>query len=264
MGLITLRPMNTSQSENDYRTNSISNLTDINTYAMSQNDVNSSISTYFSTSGISYINLVGADLPVSKTNGDIYHYSGRNCLAYYTDGLLQGITRDISTLAEPINITNTTTETQLFNPLTGTTKTIPANAWQVGRSYRFEICGIIGTGTPAGTGTIKMYLDTTEVASGTITIANGLTQASTLFKGEFTFTCSSTGTSGKLFPFGRLKLDLNGTSNTILAVTPTGATAGLVTFNSQAQHELKITWTWGTANASNSLIVNQGHIVVFC
>lgn len=45
-GLVPLRPMNVNQDETVYRNNTINNITDINTYALGQDDINSSISTY--------------------------------------------------------------------------------------------------------------------------------------------------------------------------------------------------------------------------
>lgn len=145
-------------------------------------------------------------------------------------------------------ITNTTTETTLFGTGVGTL-TFPANFWTVGRIVRINISGdIADTGNP--TAQVRVKLGATTVSDSTATTLAGLSGTEE-WDCKVTLVCESIGASGTIetnimFEYETTtgsspvrRFDIAGT-NTVYDTTASGA--------------VDVTFQWGTASASNTLV----------
>jgi len=147
-------------------------------------------------------------------------------------------------------ITNTTTETSLFDGATSVgTLSVPADAFVVGDSYHAKIGGFIDC--------LNNSDITIRVKSGSVILADtGIIQLPTMsnrvFEIELDFTIRTIGGSGvaSIITMGELNYVQNsGTSfegSNFCLLNNT-------TFDTTILNTLDITWEWATASASNSI-----------
>lgn len=152
-------------------------------------------------------------------------------------------------------VTNTAAETTIIGTGSGNV-TLPARFWEPGRTLKIVFSGSIAdTGTP--TGRVKLKLGaTTLVDTGALTLPT-ITGAAD-FYGEANIICRSK-TDELAVTGGSLVADMyisygtttaGGSDNNMYA--PVTVTSSVDTTVSAA---LDVTWQWGAASASNSLLV---------
>ncbi|MFE4671124.1 hypothetical protein [Streptomyces sp. NPDC056723] len=147
-----------------------------------------------------------------------------------------------------------TTATTVANTVTETavaTLTIPANDVVAGSIYRIEAWGIASvTGTPTFTVQARLggAAGTSMGTTGAITASTGVTNRA--WSATFDLVCITTGAAATWRPALSLYQDiavaaLPGQNRAILQT-------GTVTRDSTAANAMVLTWTWGTASASNT------------
>lgn len=144
-------------------------------------------------------------------------------------------------------IANTVAETTLLGTGKGTL-TFPANFWVIGRTIRYTIHGdFADTGNP--TTQIKIKLgSTTIIDSGAVTVTS-LTGTEKWSLSGF-LTCRTTGASGTIEATTDFEYETSVGSSPIEKFNIAGAST---TFDTTASGALDLTWTWGTASASNTI-----------
>ena len=152
-------------------------------------------------------------------------------------------------LASGQTVANTTTETVIAS------MTIPAADMIVGAIYRIKVWALASvTGTPTAVfrARISGVAGTLVGQSGTMTASSGVTNKP--MTAEIIINCISTGAAGTIR--GNLIC-----SNTLgVAGAPPSqpfwhedATSGTVTVDTTVARDLVLTWSWGTASASNTV-----------
>ena len=145
-----------------------------------------------------------------------------------------------------VTVANTVTETSIVGTGVGSV-TLPANFLAAGKTLRFKMFGTIGSVlTPTARIKIKIgsvvVIDTTALALLVITGTN-------IFETEAMITCRTAGASGTVFGQGLVFYYTSSTGLSGIA-TPNTTTS---TIDTTASQTLDVTFTWGTASASNTI-----------
>lgn len=149
---------------------------------------------------------------------------------------------------------NTTTETSIIGTGVGTLD-MPATAveadpvttvpfWFPGKTIRVRVMGYLSQLVAGPNRTVKLYLGSTALGTiGPVSTASAMTN--TGFSYEFLITCRTTGATGTAYTQG---LTLSNT----LGQNHVGSTS-TVTIDTTTGAALDVKFTWGTANASNTI-----------
>lgn len=155
-----------------------------------------------------------------------------------------GIAMAAATSVADGTVANSASEANLYGTLAGDS-ILPADSLSVGRMVRLTALGYMSnTGTPDITFTARV--NATDIADVTITTASGL--SNTFFKVEFLITCRTEGASGTLQGGGTVQIGTNvyGAVNTSTVVMDT-----------TQSNDVDLRVQWGTADASNTITVQQ-------
>lgn len=168
----------------------------------------------------------------------------------------------ISSQVDGTALTNTTTATSIIPP--AAKLILPANFFAIGKVLRLKASGRISTVvTSPGTLTLDVRFGSTVVANGGAMNLNTAAQTNATWSLEMVLTCRAIGTSANLMWTGEWKSRAIIGSATVAAggvtTTPLPDTAPAVgsNFDSTATQAVDFFATWGTANASNSILVHQ-------
>jgi len=149
---------------------------------------------------------------------------------------------------------NTTTETSIIGTGVGSLTPQPAAVstpptgvlpfWVIGKTVRVRVMGRLSQLVAGPNHTVKIYLGATALGTiGPYATASALTN--TGFSYEFLITCRTTGATGTVYTQGF-------TLNTTLGQNHMGATS-TVTIDTTASSALDVKFTWGTADAGNTI-----------
>jgi hypothetical protein len=157
----------------------------------------------------------------------------------------------IFTETADVQIADTLTETSMLGGGEGT-KTIPANFLKIGDTFHLEMSGYMDTvATPDAT--IRVKLGATTISSHTISLAT--IPADEFWDLHMCFVVRTTGASGTVTSSGKFEYMDSGTLKGIGLVA-----TGTTTINTTIAETIDITWEWGTAAATNDIVVQQAHI----
>lgn len=181
-----------------------------------------------------------AVLPPTQTFGD--------ALTRIVDTQFQAVTS--TTIA---NTTTLSTMTAMAG-LTGVgSTTFPAGWVAAGRSVRFTARGKYGTtGTPNWT--FALFLGTTTVLT-TGAVASPASQTNQTWSESCLATIVTTGGAGTVDASCDIFVSSNGINTAVIGFSTT--TAAAVTVDLTSQLTVNPVFTWGTANASNTLTINN-------
>lgn len=196
------------------------------------------------------INL--ASVSSSTTSGDVWRDSTQKGLSIFMNGIQQQVTTGIFTQTADATVANTTTETSIIGTGVGT-KTLPANFFIAGKTVRIRGGGKFSTkAAPTGNVTVKVKYGSTVIASYTLSTQVPDGASGQPFDYELIITCRTTGATGTVMMTGFLthfakSIGTNGRDWANL--NNGGATT---TIDTTASSALDVTWTWATADASNT------------
>lgn len=206
-------------------------------------------STALGDNGVGEIQLANATtVPTTNPTGGALIYANAGSVQLRNaQGLVRNVAGTISGANVQTTVANTVTETAIA------TLTIPANDMVVGAAYRIKAWGTASTtGTP--TMQFRALMGASPMAStGAITSTSGLSNKS--WSVEAYVTVLTTGTSGTTF--GHLDFPnafaSTGTGSPASATSVIQDGTAAVTTNTTISNTFTINFTWGTANASNTL-----------
>jgi hypothetical protein len=148
-------------------------------------------------------------------------------------------------------VANTGTETTLFSG-TGTL-TIPGSYLQVGSIIQIHLSGLLGSAVVLPTIKIKVYLNANVICDTTaVTLLAQLTAGG--WEANATLTCRTAAVAGKVN--GTLIMPMG------IANTPLQSALGDVTVDTTIDQVLDVKVTWGTADALNTITMNNGWVAV--
>lgn len=203
------------------------------------------------------VGYVAISAPGTLAEGMMWADSTQKAEIGFIDGIKQSRVGCIFTQTATQTIANTGTETSLFGTGIGTL-TLPANFFVIGKTVRIMGAGVFSSLITPGNVTIKIKLGSTVIATGTIT--NILASASNNafeFMGEIT--CRTTGASGTVMVNGNTDYDTGVLAQGTLSLNNAGATT---TIDTTASQILDVTFTWATANASNTISTTTASVEV--
>jgi len=144
-------------------------------------------------------------------------------------------------------VQNTVTETSLVGTGVGS-NTIKANSSGIGTTYRLSMCGFISnTGTPFAQ--VKVKIGSVTVFDTTSTGMFGIT-SNQPFKVNAVFTVRTLGASGTVIGQGEFEYATSASTQYQIMFQANTATS---TIDTTVDQTVDITFTWGTANDSNSI-----------
>lgn len=144
-------------------------------------------------------------------------------------------------------VQNTVTETSLVGTGVGSA-TIKANSSGIGTTYRLSMCGYISnTATPFAQ--VKVKIGSITVFDTTSTGMFGIT-SNQPFKVNAVFTVRTLGASGTVIGQGEFEYATSASTQYQIMFQANTATS---TIDTTVDQTVDITFTWGTANASNSI-----------
>ena len=144
-------------------------------------------------------------------------------------------------------VQNTVTETSLVGTGVGSA-TIKANSSGIGTTYRLSMCGFISnTGAPFAQ--VKVKIGSVTVFDTTSTGMFGIT-SNQPFKVNAVFTVRTLGASGTVIGQGEFEYATSASTQYQIMFQANTATS---TIDTTADQTIDITFTWGTANVSNSI-----------
>jgi hypothetical protein len=146
------------------------------------------------------------------------------------------------------NITNTTVETSLIGAGVGTL-TVPANAFKVGDSFVFKMCGHVSC---ANNETVHVRIKSNGIVIGDLGVFQMKITTNKHFELVSDFTITKIGGAGVAELFVNGQYSYNQNANTQLD----GVNFALVsntTFNTTITNTLTITAQWGSAKTDNSI-----------
>lgn len=149
-------------------------------------------------------------------------------------------------------VANTTTPTSLFNDAGAIgTRTIPANFLKAGTTIRIHMRGdLSNTGNP--TNTMDIELGGKTISSTTATLGTALSNS--ICEIEMDIVVRSIGSDGTVVGAGYAYV-VSGITRSLLATTP-------ITINTTESLSLDVVYTWGAANAANTLTMLTGSIEI--
>lgn len=155
----------------------------------------------------------------------------------------------ISSISSQVSITNTSIETTIA------TATISSSSLNEGSQLRFSFQGTHQNANSSGTLTFRMYIG--DNAGQTIQVASGNARSQTYMDFVGYSTIRSLGSSGTFISTGIYSIHTSVTAVTkayqgSASTSPVDTTGGTLT--------VKLTAQWATANASNSLLIQNASI----
>lgn len=214
-------------------------------------DSNLGLDTYYKADSIQTYSYFVFDMTTAEFTGDLI-VNGTNGIQV---GRATATTYDhrlIYNMLSSKTVANTTTPTSLFNDTSAIgTRTIPANFLRAGTTIRLHMRGdISNTGNP--TNTMSITLGGTTISSTTATLGVALTNS--ICEIEMDIVVRSIGTNGKVVAAGYAYV-VSGITRSLLATTP-------ITINTESDLALDVVYTWGAANAANTLTMLTGSIEI--
>ncbi len=189
--------------------------------------------------------------PGSLVEGDAWDDSVQKTMSVFISGIRNNMVGSIYSTTGDVTVANTVTETDLIDGSNFVgTKTIPANFFTAGKSFRIKARGFQST---TGTPTIRFRvriggLSGTIVAdSGAQTILKNLVNGG--FSVEAEITCRSVGSSGTVIGQGSCSVSADAASSAIFALVATSVS----TIDTTASQALFLTVEWGTAASGNTI-----------
>lgn len=177
------------------------------------------------------------------TDGMSWNDTTQKAHAVYEAGVKQMLVGTLFTQTNTVTVANTAAETAITGTGVGTL-TLPANFFVAGKTIRFYARGFHSS-TANPNVTVKFKLgSTTIMTTATVSGGNGSNDGFVAF-GDIT--CRTTGGSGTVIGQGQY-LELH-SSAAILGMVSTGTT----TIDTTASQAVSVTFTWGTASASNTI-----------
>lgn len=152
-------------------------------------------------------------------------------------------TATFASIAAPVVVQNTTTETPLVS------LTLPQGILQPGSTYRLVARGTVQTQATSGTLTFKPYLGGTAAAQTPQMISQGANVAASFWL-EMYVAVNTAGASGTYVAHGSGEIEFGSRVN--LQTSSTGTTA----IDTVTATTLKLTAEWATASATNILTVS--------
>lgn len=199
--------------------------------------------------------FTGLGTPGFGTDGFLWYDTVRKAHQVFADGIKQTLSTSLFTQTADKTVANTVTETSILGTGVGNL-TLPANFFVAGKTIRIYGEGYIADLlTPTGRVKFKLgstvILDSTAAALVTIT-GNGR------FEYEILLTCRTAGTTGTVYAQGDVRYYSLLTTANFIALLNTAAT----TINTTTSQVIDVTWTWGTANAANTITLTNATIEV--
>ena len=189
-----------------------------------------------------YLNQPSSAAPGSPANGDTWNDSTQKTFVDYPNGINQYRSGSVFVQTASQTVANTVTETTLTATGVGTL-TLPANFFVSGKTIRIKASGVVSdTGTPTNTVNIKLG-GTTVATTGAVAFSGALSNNAWFIEAEIT--CRTTGVGGTVFVQGRFDVEpgnFEGMPNTTTD-----------TVNTTTTLLIDVTFTWGTASASNTI-----------
>lgn len=158
----------------------------------------------------------------------------------------RGVTMGQDVITSTTTLANSVTESAAI-----ITSSHGANYLEVGKMEEIVLVGVLGQ-TAAGAGQLKVRVKYAGATILTVQTAVGTIAAATPFEFKAHTTCRSTGASGSMQINGHLWID--GVAN----VPDSRAT---ITIDTTTAQDTTITLQWTTANASNTVSVDQGRVL---
>jgi len=168
---------------------------------------------------------------------------------YVADKILSKV---IYSQVADVTVTNTITETTLFSGV-AEVRTIPANTLKVGDILCIETCGKMSTQNSSQTAQVKLKFNSVELLDSSQLTLSGVTMTNDLFVNRFIVKVTAIGATGSIACYGYTMIHTGTgiqsfTGREIVGVAKTiDTTQGIV---------IDETYTWGAANASNTITMS--------
>lgn len=199
------------------------------------------------------VNLPAGTAPSSPVAGDVWSDSTQKALTIREAGVNQNAVGTIFTATADKNINTTAAETTLFASGVGTL-TLPANFWAIGKTVRITMQGYYSQTGASPTRTLKVKIGSVAVCNTALTVFGGAV-TNKGFAVDVLVTCRTLGASGTVMGQGMVSLEGN--------ASPYGtATTATATVDTTASGALDVTWTWGTSDANNKVVVTNATVEV--
>ena len=208
------------------------------------------------------INILAGTKKTTPASGDVEN-DGQNILYTNSGTTRKALSGTVYSSAALQQVVNTTTETSLFNNTayytTPTIRNISANSFKVGSTIRIKMSGIVTTGSPTTSATLRLKLGGVTIATVVEPLANNMTNY--YFDKEITLVCRTTGATGTAIYQGRSFIcSPTGTQPLFLPIQSTTA----FTLNTTQNNTIDLTFQWDAASATNDLKVDTATIEVLC
>ena len=134
---------------------------------------------------------------------------------------------------------------------------ISANSFKIGKAIRIKMSGIVSTGSPTTSATLRLKVGGVTIAAVSEPLANNMTNY--YFEKEITIVCRTTGSSGTGIYQGKSFIcSSTGTSPSYLPIT----TSTTFTLNTTQANIVDLTFQWDAASASNDIKVSTATIEI--
>lgn len=206
----------------------------------------------------SSVTLGGMAAPSSPGNGTLWHDSSQKAFIGSVAGATQTLQGTLFTVIADSSVSNSNVETNLIGAggqnLHGVSL-LPANFFTPGKTVHVVARGYMSNNNAVNV-TAKLYVGTTLIAS------HGPTSLSTLSSATWTLdgiiTCRTAGASGTLQTQAQMPVAVSPATSYQLHMNNT-ETAGVDT---TAAQQLKLSFTYGTANSNNKSTLTSGYAEV--
>jgi len=174
-----------------------------------------------------------------------------------TANKITGVAKEIYNQISNVTITNTVTETSLLSG-NASTRTIPANSLSAGDIVIIEAMGTLTTVNNSQTAQVKVKLNSSDLAgSSQLQLDTTSALSNDLFVNRFYIKFSAVGASGSAQLIGYTMIH-PGTG--IVQPKMRELVSSAITINTTQNIVIDETYTWGSANAGNSITMIMVHI----
>jgi hypothetical protein len=199
---------------------------------------------------------------ITPVDGELYYNSVMKSLTGRWANLTQTVVNTIFSQTSTQTVGNTTTETSILGTGVGgqTTKTIPADAWTVGKVAKIESEGHYSTGGTPATLTFRVKLGAlTFVPVTTATITPPASQTSANWYLRTMLTARQAGVTGLVTMSGKVEfIDVTTGNVRAIGLQQTGSGAVDLTVDNL----LDVTVQWSAASASDTITSRNGLITI--
>lgn len=201
----------------------------------------------------------------SLNSANLGNISGGNYITVSSAGVMDfsgtakitGVSREIYNQITNVTITNTVTETSLLSGI-ASTRTIKANTLSAGDVIIFEAMGTLTTYNNSQTAQVKLLLNSTDVLnSSQLALSTSSALNNDLYVNRFYLKVASIGATGSIRCLGYTLIH---PGSGIVQPNMREAVGVDTTINTTQDIVINQTYTWGTANAGNSITAIMVHI----